>query len=128
MRHDVHAARSRLARDKLVNRCGFSRGERNAVADGPKVRYAGCRSDFGLIERRAGAGAERVCTGTSSSALPDPQIQSYRVEMHVNCGPGDHPVVFDVCNADLALQTWQAYLRSMLTGGFFLDGECAIAL
>ena len=60
-----------------------------------------------------------------SNAKPDPEIDSYRVEMHVDYRPGDHPVMFDVRSAGRALQPWQAYASYWLTGGFVLYGECS---
>jgi hypothetical protein len=59
-----------------------------------------------------------------SKAKPDKTVRSYRVEMHVDYRPGDHPVRFRVATADRELQPWQAYASYLLTGGFVLYGFC----
>src|ERR1700689_4560233 len=51
---------------------------------------------------------------------PDETVRQYRVEMHVNYGPGDHPIIFRVSSAGRELQPWQAYASYTLTGGFVL--------
>ncbi|MBZ5674604.1 MAG: hypothetical protein LAP61_10190 [Acidobacteriia bacterium] len=58
------------------------------------------------------------------SAKPDKAIREYRVEMHVNYRPGDHPILFHVSHAGKALRPWQAYANYLLTGGFVLYGMC----
>lgn len=58
------------------------------------------------------------------SAKPDKAIREYRVEMHVNYRPGDHPILFRVSHAGNALRPWQAYASYFLTGGFVLYGMC----
>jgi hypothetical protein len=55
---------------------------------------------------------------------PDKAVREYRVDMHVNYSPGDHPVLFRVTSAGKELQPWQAYASYMLTGGFVLYGLC----
>jgi hypothetical protein len=60
-----------------------------------------------------------------SMARPDPNVRAYTVEMHVNYGPGDHPIIFHVRSAGRELKPWQAYASYMLTGGFVLYGFCA---
>jgi len=59
-----------------------------------------------------------------SKAKPDKAIRAYRVDMHVNHEPGDHPVVFRVTSAGRELRPWQAYARYWLTGGLVLYGLC----
>ncbi len=59
-----------------------------------------------------------------SQAMPDKAIGAYRVEMDVDYGPGDHPIVFHVSRSGKALRPWQAYASYMLTGGFVLYGHC----
>jgi hypothetical protein len=59
-----------------------------------------------------------------SGAMPDKEIESYQVQMHIDYRPGDHPVVFDVRSAGRELQPWQAYASYLLTGGFVLYGRC----
>jgi hypothetical protein len=59
-----------------------------------------------------------------SKAKPDKSIRGYRVDMHVNYRPGDHPIIFRVSSAGQELQPWQAYANYMLTGGFVLYGHC----
>ncbi len=59
-----------------------------------------------------------------SRATPDKSIREYRVEMHVDYEPGDHPIAFRVSNAGKELKPWQAYASYMLTGGFVLYGYC----
>jgi hypothetical protein len=59
-----------------------------------------------------------------SKAKPDKAIHAYRVDMHVNYRPGDHPVVFRVTSAGKELRPWQAYARYWLTGGLALYGLC----
>ena len=46
------------------------------------------------------------------------------VDMHVNYGPGDHPVLFKVHSGGKELRPWQAYAGYSLTGAFVLYGEC----
>jgi hypothetical protein len=59
-----------------------------------------------------------------SKAKPDKSIREYRVDMHVNYEPGDHPIIFRASSAGKDLQPWQAYASYMLTGGFVLYGYC----
>ena len=59
-----------------------------------------------------------------SSAKPDKTIRAYRVEMHVNYEPGDHPIVFRVMSSSKELRPWQAYASYYFTGGFVLYGHC----
>ncbi len=59
-----------------------------------------------------------------SKAKPSKSIRAYRVDMHVNYGPGDHPIIFRVSSAGKDLRPWQAYASYFLTGGFVLYGEC----
>lgn len=60
-----------------------------------------------------------------SKAKPDKAVRSYRVEMHVDFEPGDHPVEFRVTNAGKELHPWQAYASYYLTAGFVLYGHCS---
>jgi hypothetical protein len=60
-----------------------------------------------------------------SNAKPDKRVRAYRVEMHINYGPGDHPIIFRITEANKELRPWQAYASYMLTGGFVLYGHCA---
>jgi hypothetical protein len=60
-----------------------------------------------------------------SKAKPDKSIRQYRVEMHVDYRPGDHPIGFRVSSGARDLQPWQAYASYTLTGGFVLYGHCA---
>jgi hypothetical protein len=57
-------------------------------------------------------------------AKPNRAIRAYRVDMHVNYEPGDHPVVFRITRAGKELRPWQAYANYLLTGGFVLYGHC----
>ena len=57
-------------------------------------------------------------------AKPDKAIRTYRVEMHLDYEPGDHPIEFRVSSAGKELRPWQAYARYLLTGGFVLYGYC----
>ncbi len=59
-----------------------------------------------------------------SKAKPDKSVGHYRVDMHVNFSPGDHPIVFYVSNSGQELKPWQAYAKYWLTGGFVLYGLC----
>jgi len=59
-----------------------------------------------------------------SKAKPDKSVHEYRVAMHVNYRPGDHPIIFRVSSAGKELQPWQAYASYWLTGGFVLYGHC----
>jgi hypothetical protein len=59
-----------------------------------------------------------------SKAKPDKAIRAYRVDMHVNYEPGDHPIVVRVTSAGKELRPWQAYASYWLTGGFVLYGHC----
>jgi len=60
-----------------------------------------------------------------SDAKPDHAVRRYRVDMHVNYKPGDHPIIFRVSSAGKELQPWQAYASYSLTGGYVLYGYCA---
>lgn len=60
-----------------------------------------------------------------SDAKPDHTVRRYRVNMHVNYEPGDHPIIFHVSSAGKELQPWQAYASYSLTGGYVLYGYCA---
>ncbi len=60
-----------------------------------------------------------------SDAKPDPAVRRYRVNMHVNYEPGDHPIIFHVSSAGKELRPWQAYASYSLTGGYVLYGYCA---
>lgn len=55
---------------------------------------------------------------------PDPKIRAYRVDMHVDYSPGDHPIQFRATSAGRDLRPWQAYASYFLTGGFVLYGRC----
>jgi len=59
-----------------------------------------------------------------SKATPDPAIRKYRVDMHVDYEPGDHPILFAVSSDGRKLHPWQAYAHYSLTGGFVLYGFC----
>jgi hypothetical protein len=59
-----------------------------------------------------------------ADAKPDESIRQYRVDMHVNYGPEDHPIVFRVSSGGKELRPWQAYASYTLTGGFVLYGQC----
>jgi hypothetical protein len=52
-----------------------------------------------------------------SKAKPDKSIRGYRVDMHVNYRPGDHPFIIRASSADKPLRPWQAYASYSLTGG-----------
>ncbi|MGA3135530.1 MAG: hypothetical protein ABSC88_06015 [Terracidiphilus sp.] len=60
-----------------------------------------------------------------SDAKPDKAIRAYRVEMHVDLEPGDHPILVRVLSSWKELRPWQAYASYLLTGGFVLYGKCA---
>jgi len=60
----------------------------------------------------------------SSAARPAKAIRAYRVDMHVNYEPGDHPVEFHVTAAGKELRPSHAYASYFLTGGFVLYGLC----
>jgi hypothetical protein len=59
-----------------------------------------------------------------SEAKPNKAIRAYRVEMHLDYEPGDHPIEFRVSSAGKELRPWQAYASYRLTGGFVLYGYC----
>jgi hypothetical protein len=59
-----------------------------------------------------------------SDVKPDETVRKYRVDMHVDYRPGDHPIIFRVTSGGKELQPWQAYASYMLTGGFVLYGLC----
>jgi hypothetical protein len=59
-----------------------------------------------------------------SNAKPDETVRKYRVDMHLNYQPGDHPIIFHVSSAGKDLRPWQAYASYTLTGGFVLYGSC----
>ena len=60
-----------------------------------------------------------------SKARPDKTVREYRVDMHIEYGAGDHPILFSVTSAGKELRPWQAYAHYLLTGGFVLYGYCA---
>lgn len=60
----------------------------------------------------------------SPKTKPDAAVRSYRVEMHVDYEPGDHPITFHVTSEGKVLRPWQAYASYILTGGFVLYGLC----
>lgn len=55
---------------------------------------------------------------------PAPEIHDYQVELLVNYGPGDHPIVFKITSGTKELKPWRAYASYFLTGGFVLYGNC----
>jgi hypothetical protein len=59
-----------------------------------------------------------------SKAKPDKSVRAYRVDMHINYVPGDHPIIFRVSSAGKDLRPWQVYASYTLTGGFVLYGHC----
>jgi hypothetical protein len=59
-----------------------------------------------------------------SDAKPDKAISAYRVEMHFDLEPGDHPILVRVLSSGKELRPWQAYASYLLTGGFVLYGNC----
>ena len=59
-----------------------------------------------------------------SQAKPDKSIREYRVDMHVDYEPGDHPIAFRTTSVGKVLQPWQAYASYLLTGGFVLYAQC----
>ena len=61
---------------------------------------------------------------SGNGTVPDKNVHAYRVDMHVNSSPGDHPVIFSVTSAGNELQPWQAWARYELTHGFALHGLC----
>lgn len=107
-------------------------------------RLRGCRvvstgaiafSPTGYYSLRLYQPVERIATAETcieqppfpdySKARPDRSIASYRVDMHVNTSPGDHPIEFRVTHRGRELQPWQAYANYYLTGLFVLYGSCA---
>jgi len=59
-----------------------------------------------------------------SKYKPDRHVNAYTVHMHVDYGPGDHPVTFQVRTEAGELQPWQAYASYWMTGGYVLYGQC----
>ena len=59
-----------------------------------------------------------------SDAKPGETVRQYRVDMQVNYGPGDYPIVFRISRGGKELQPWRAYANYILTGGFVLYGQC----
>ena len=55
---------------------------------------------------------------------PDPKVRSYRVDMHLDLSPGNHPIWFNVTNGGKPLRPWHAYASYFLTGGLVLYGDC----
>ena len=60
-----------------------------------------------------------------SKARPNKTVRAYRVDMHIDYRPGDHPIRFRVRSAGRELRPWQAYASYTLTGGYVLYGHCA---
>ena len=71
-----------------------------------------------------GACARQRPFADHSTARPDKHVRSYRVDMHVDWRPGDHPITFHVQNGRKELHPWEAYASYLLTGGFVLYGLC----
>lgn len=59
-----------------------------------------------------------------SNAKPDKTIRAYRVDMHLDYEPGDHPIDFRVTSSGKELRPWQVYASYYLTGGYVLYGHC----
>ncbi len=72
----------------------------------------------------AGACTRQPPLPPEPTAKPDKSVRSYRVDMHVDYSPGDHPVEFHITGAGKELHPWQAYASYLLTGGFVLYGMC----
>lgn len=60
-----------------------------------------------------------------SGLKPAEGVKQYRVEMTIDYGSSDHPIVFRVTSGGKELQPWQAYASYQLTGGLVLYGLCA---
>jgi hypothetical protein len=73
----------------------------------------------------AGACSRQAPFPDYSRAKPAPSVRAYRVDMHVDYRPGDHPVEFRITSAGRELRPWQAYASYDLTGGMVLYGHCA---
>ncbi len=71
-----------------------------------------------------GVCAKQLPFADYSKVKPAKSVREYRVDMSMNYGPGDHPIMFRVTSAGKDLQPWQAYARYTLTGGFVLYGYC----
>ncbi|MES2391667.1 MAG: hypothetical protein V4555_08505 [Acidobacteriota bacterium] len=54
----------------------------------------------------------------------DPQLRLYRVIMHTDYRPGDHPLTAEIRTGQRRLTPWQAYASYYFTGGFVLYGYC----
>lgn len=61
-----------------------------------------------------------------SSVRPDKEIRAYRVEMHINAGLRDLPIVVRASSAGKELRPWQAYASYFLTGGWVLYCKCGV--
>jgi hypothetical protein len=97
---------------------------RGAIASSPTGYYSlDIYQDVEHIEP-VGACVRQSPLAEFSGAKPDKTIHEYRVEMHVNYEPGDHPILFTVSSAGRDLRPWQAYASYTLTGGFVLYGQC----
>ena len=97
---------------------------RGAIDFSPTGYYSlGMYQDVRVIEL-VGKCAQQSPFPVYSKAKPDKAIRAYRVDMHVNYEPGDHPVVFRVTSAGKELRPWQAYASYYLTGLFVLYGLC----
>lgn len=59
-----------------------------------------------------------------SDAKPDKSISAYRVEMHINAGLRDLPILVRASSSGKVLRPWQAYASYFLTGGWVLYGSC----
>jgi len=59
-----------------------------------------------------------------SRERPDNSIQEYRVDMHLEYGRGDDPIMFRITSSGRELNPWQAYASYILTSGFVLYGQC----
>jgi|SRR5579859_324216 len=59
-----------------------------------------------------------------TESKPERVVRAYRVDMHVDYRPGDHPIRFQVSSGRRKLHPWQAYAGYLLTGGYVLYGFC----
>ena len=71
-----------------------------------------------------------ICTRQSpfpdyTKVKPDNTLRRYRVDMHLEYAPGDHPIMFRITSAGKELHPWQAYVSYSLTGSLVLYSSCA---
>jgi len=121
----IELVRGERTRTSLEVLRGCRIRSRGAIASSPSGYYS--LDMFQTVEEVESVGAcvQQLPFPDYSKAKPDKSVHEYRVDMHVDYGAGDHPILLSVSNAGGELRPWQAYADYLLTGGLVLYGFCA---